>query len=159
MTNFDQKAFRSALGAYTTGITVVTTCADQGHPVGITVNSFTSVSLDPPLILWCLDNNAESYRDFTECEYFTVHVLHSQQQDVSTIFATPNEDKFGNIPWSKGEEGTPVLNEFLECFHCKTEKLYEGGDHVIILGKVVRLETKLNEPPLLYHQGEYKVLS
>ena len=159
MTNFDQREFRNALGAYTTGITVITTTSAKGHPVGITVNSFTSVSLEPPLILWCLDNSAESYDDFTQSEHFTVHVLHSEQQNVSTIFATPNADKFGQVPWSHGEEGTPVLDEFLECFHCKIEKLHEGGDHVIILGRVVRLETKLDCPPLLYHQGEYKVLS
>ena len=159
MTNFNQREFRNALGAYTTGITVITTTSLKGHPVGITANSFTSVSLEPPLISWCLDNNSESYADFTGSEYFTVHVLHSQQQDVSTIFATPNEDKFGKVPWSEGEEGTPVLEEFLECFHCRIEKLYEGGDHMIILGRVVRLETKLDKPPLLYHQGKYKVLS
>ena len=159
MTNFDQREFRNALGAYTTGITVVTATSSQGHPVGITVNSFTSVSLEPPLVLWCLDNNAESFRDFTESEYFTVHVLHSQQQNVSTIFATANEDKFGQVAWREGDEGTPVLDEFLECFHCKIECQYDGGDHKIILGRVVRLETRQEKPPLIYHQGEYKVLS
>lgn len=159
MSSFDQKAFRNALGAYATGITVITASSEKGHPVGLTANSFTSVSLDPPLVLWCLANSAESYNDFVKADYFSVHVLHKAQQSVSEIFATRNGKKFDEVPWKKGDEGTPVLNEFLECFHCRKEQLYEGGDHVILLGEVVRLETRNEDAPLLYHQGQYNFLA
>lgn len=159
MSSFSEKEFRSALGAYATGITVITTSSEQGHPVGLTANSFTSVSLDPPLVLWCLDNNTDSYNDFVKSDHFSVHVLHKEQQSVSQVFATKNGKKFDDVNWKKGEEGTPVLEEFLECFHCKTEQIYEGGDHVIILGRVVRLERRDENAPLLYHQGKYKFLT
>ena len=116
MTAIDQIEFRDALGTFSTGITVVTTTNIKEEPVGITVNSFTSVSLEPPLILWCLDNNADTYEDFVNCTGFAVHVLHEDQEAISHGFATRENNKFAGVEWKSGEFGSPILNDFFSCF-------------------------------------------
>jgi flavin reductase (DIM6/NTAB) family NADH-FMN oxidoreductase RutF len=154
MTNFDQIQLRRALASFATGVTVVTTMHDKTAPVGITVNSFTSVSLDPPLILWCLGNDTDSYDIFANCTHFAVHVLHQEQEEISQIFSTKNSSKFTDIDWETGEFGSPLLKDFASCFQCETETTYAGGDHIILLGRVKSIETQKKQP-LVYHNSAY----
>lgn len=158
MATFDKRKFRDALGTFSTGITVVTTTHNNSKPVGITVNSFTSVSLDPPLVLWCLDNDAESYNIYATCKNFAVHILHQDQEEISKLFATKYSSKFTNLEWHSGEFGSPILNDFFTCFQCETETTYAGGDHLILLGRVKSFETHKDRPPLVYHGGNYQAL-
>ncbi len=158
MTSFDQIGFRNALGTFATGITVITTTNTKKEPVGITVNSFTSVSLEPPLILWCLDKNADSYEDFVNCIRFAVHVLHEDQEAISHNFAIKSNNKFAELEWENGEFGSPILNDFSTCFQCETEERYTGGDHIIFLGRIRSIQTHPGKEPLIYHAGSYRLL-
>jgi flavin reductase (DIM6/NTAB) family NADH-FMN oxidoreductase RutF len=158
MTTFDQKEFRKTLGTFATGITVVTAMHENSVPVGITVNSFTSVSLDPPLILWCLDNEAESYKVFANCKNFAIHILHQEQEAISQTFATKGSDKFSGLEWETGELGSPILKDCASYFQCETETSYEGGDHIILLGRVKAVQTNADKQPLIYHASNYHSL-
>ncbi len=158
MTSFDQRQLRNALGTFATGVAVITTTYNNSDPVGITVNSFTSVSLDPPLVLWCLDNDADSYDIFVNCSNFAVHVLHQDQEQISQIFSTKNSSKFASLDWETGEFGSPILKDCASCFQCETETTYAGGDHIILLGRVKALVTHENKLPLIYHGGNYNAL-
>lgn len=155
----DQREFRNALGTFATGITVITTSGDTSEPVGITANSFTSVSLEPPLILWCLDNDADSFDAFQNNTHFGVHVLHQGQEDISQRFATKNTDKFADINWIMSESGTPKLDDFAVYFECERENIHVAGDHIIIVGRVLSIEQKNTATPLLYYSGSYRTLS
>ena len=159
MKRFDQTEFRHALGKFATGITVVTTHGRDQQAVGITVNSFTSVSLDPPLVLWCLDLGANTYEDFANCKDFAIHVLHEEQENVSRIFAENDSDKFSSLEWHQGELGSPVLTDCSVCLQCSTYEIYPGGDHIIILGRVEIIESFKNTQPLIYHGGTYRCLN
>jgi len=158
MTSFDQRDFRNALGTFATGITVITTTHDNSGPVGITVNSFASVSLDPPLVLWCLDNDAFSYDIFAHCNNFAVHVLHQDQEATSQVFSTKNSSKFSSLDWETGEFGSPILKDCASHFECEMENKCAGGDHIIILGRVKSFKMHKDKPPLIYHAGEYQAL-
>ena len=158
MNRFDQTEFRHALGKFATGITVVTTHNDDKQPVGITVNSFTSVSLDPPLVLWCLDLGAARYKEFANCKDFAIHVLHHGQENVSRIFAENGSEQFSNLDWHEGELGSPVLEDCSVCLQCSTFEVYPGGDHIIMLGRVEIIESFNNTQPLIYHGGAYQYL-
>lgn len=159
MPGIDQNSFRNVLSSFATGITVITAFAEDGRPLGLTANSFTSVSLEPPLVLWCLDYQTESCDDFVRAENFSVHVLHAEQQNTSDIFARRNGKKFDEINWQNSDYDTPVLDDYLSCLHCRTEHQYEGGDHVIIVGRVLGLELPKEKPPLIYYQGKYDNLA
>ena len=150
----DAREFRDAMGCFATGITVVTARSKEGENVGCTANSFSSVSLDPPLVLWAIAKNANSYDAFIEAENFAIHVLHSGQEDMSRLFATKDVDKFSEIKWTEGQGGTPLLNEYSVRFECTTEDIYEGGDHMIIVGRVFNMDNPDAEP-LGFYQGKY----
>ncbi len=154
MAAIDPREFRTALGGFPTGVTVVTACDPNGEPVGMTANSFSSVSLDPPLILWSVARNANSFEAFNEATEFAIHVLHSGQENVSTLFATKEIDKFGELNYSKSSGNVPLLDDYMTRFECKTEMRYEGGDHVIIVGRVVAFDKK-ERKPLGFYQGRY----
>jgi len=158
MTDFDERDLRDVLGTFATGVTVVTTSKAGRQPVGITVNSFTSVSLAPPLVLWCLGNDAVAYDDFADCRHFAVHVLGESQQRVSEIFASGNSDKFAGLAWDFGELGSPLLADCMSCLQCETETVYAGGDHVILLGRVKSIQSQADEGPLVYYGGAYHSL-
>lgn len=155
MQAFDQIAFRNACGMFATGITIVTTLRPDGEPIGMTVNSFASVSLDPPLILWSVGEHAYSYDVFKNTDYFAVHILRKDQEVLSNLFASRGEDKFGGIEWSLGEFGSPILSEYAACFQCKTEHIYPGGDHKIIVGRVMTFEDRGDQEALLFFRGRY----
>lgn len=152
MAHFDPKTFRSALGQFATGVTIVTTRDAEGAPVGVTANSFNSVSLDPPLILWSLARSARSMAAFEQAGSFAVHILASDQDELANRFASRIEDKFAGL--DIGAEGPPNIQGCSARLICTTRHLYEGGDHVIMVGEVVDYESD-GKPPLLFHGGAY----
>lgn len=154
MSNLDPMAFRRALGNFATGVTVVTATAPNGKQVGVTANSFNSVSLDPALVLWSIDKRSGSYEVFEQASHFAVNILAGDQLDLSNHFARPNDDKFANVDYSEGAGKAPVLPNTSACFECEKFTIYEGGDHWILIGKVVNF-TDSGRAPLVYHQGSY----
>ncbi len=147
-------ALRRAFGRFATGITIVTTCPPGGKPEGMTANSFASLSLDPPLLLWCPQRNAPSLPAFAAAGHFAVHVLHASQRHLAEHFARPSPDKFAGQAWQPGRGGAPLLPGCLARFECKTESLLPGGDHVIMIGRILRMEME-EGVPLIYSSGGF----
>ena len=156
-TEFDPKSFRRALGNFATGITVITATAPDGTRAGVTANSFNSVSLDPPLILWSITKNSGSFAIFEQASHFAVNILAADQVDVSNHFARPSDDKFAEVSYSEGQGKAPILPDTSACFQCERYQIVDGGDHWILLGKVVAFEDA-GRAPLVYHQGSYSVV-
>ena len=154
--SFDSLALRRTLGAFTTGVTVVTLIDDAGRWQGLTVNSFNSVSLNPPLILWSLGLGTSGFDTFQNAERFVVNILAADQVAVSQRFAMPIADKFAGIPVRRGLGGAPLLEGCVAALECRTETIYPGGDHIIFIGRVERLHHDPQRPPLLYYQGRYR---
>jgi flavin reductase (DIM6/NTAB) family NADH-FMN oxidoreductase RutF len=157
-TGSDPRTLRDALGCFATGVTVVTCLDADQKPVGLTVNSFTSVSLDPPLLLVCIDRLAASAGAMTGASHFAVNVLQTGQQPASIRFSTRHEDRFGPNDWSCGEYGAPVLNQSLSVFECERHAVHEAGDHHLLLGQVVKATFDASLDPLLYFRGRYRRL-
>lgn len=154
---FDALAFRQVMGQFATGITVVTAVDREGRNCGITVNSFTSVSLDPPLILVCVDNRSEFLRAISEADSFGVNILAAEQEELSRRFAARSENKFAGVAFQHGPAGAPLLHGTLATLECSRFALLPGGDHQIVLGKVEHLEYRGGEP-LLYFGSLYRWL-
>ncbi|WP_422061527.1 alpha/beta fold hydrolase [Sphingopyxis sp.] len=154
----DARTFRDALGCFATGVTIVTAFCPDGTPVGLTANSFTSVSLDPPLLLACIANGAGSAPFLREAERFAVNVLQIGQQPASNRFAGKGEDRFAATPWETGEYGTPVLTGSLSSFECARDAVHDGGDHFILVGRVLKAIFEPRRDPLLYFRGKYRTL-
>ncbi len=154
----DARTFRDALGCFATGVTIVTTMGADGVPVGLTANSFTSVSLDPPLLLVCVANTAGSAPILRDAQRFAVNVLQIGQQPTSNRFAGKGEDRFAATPWEMGEFTTPVLTGSLASFECERDALHDGGDHFILVGKVLKARFEPRRDPLLYFRGKYRRL-
>jgi len=153
---FDRRDFRRALGQFATGVTVVTARTSDGRKIGVTVNSFASVSLNPPLILWSLARQAPSFADFTSCTHFAVNVLEAKQHHLSRQFSTPLPDKFAGVDFAEGQAGVPLVSGAIAQLVCRKVKQYDGGDHVILLGEVE--EYKYNDgEPLVFHSGRYRI--
>lgn len=150
----DAKAFRAALGAFATGVTIITTRAPDGTPVGLTANSFNSVSLDPPLILWSLSRNSKSLAAFQSAKEWAVHVLASHQHDLSNRFARAGEDKFQGLDILDAQTSPPLLKDCAARFLCKSVTQHEGGDHIIFIGEVVEF-VRTDCQPLIFHSGQY----
>ena len=157
-TGHDLCTLRDALGCFATGVTVVTCVAENGKPTGLTVNSFTSVSLDPPLLLVCIAKRATSADALTAASHFAINVLQTGQQPASIRFATRDEDRFGATKWACGEAGAPILEESLCVFECERYAVYEGGDHHILVGQVVKASFDASLDPLLFFRGSYRRL-
>lgn len=149
----DPPSFRRALGQYGTGVTVVTTEVD-GALFGVTSNSFASVSLNPPLVLWSIRKESTSFEAFTSGKVFVINVLATDQTDLSSKFAKSGDDKFDGVSWEKGSNGSPVLHGAVASFECETRHLYQGGDHTIIVGEVTRF-SRYERDALLFSQGRY----
>jgi 3-hydroxy-9,10-secoandrosta-1,3,5(10)-triene-9,17-dione monooxygenase reductase component len=141
---------RDAYGCFATGVAIATAKTGAGEPIGITISSFNSVSLEPPLVLWSLGNDSVSYDAFANAEYFAVNVLARQQEDLSIRFAARGQDKWSGLAWTEGVHGSPILPEFSACFECSTEHRYPGGDHLIIVGRVLSFEDRGLEPLIFY---------
>ena len=155
----DPEAFRSALGCFATGITIVTAVAPSGELLGVTATSFNSVSLDPPLVLFSLHRAAYSLGAFTDGGHFAVNVLGGDQRELSVRFAKALIDKWSGVEYELWETGAPILKGCLAAFECRTRALYDGGDHVIFLGEVLRLRCAVDGQPLLYFGGRYRALA
>ena len=158
--NFDTSALRDAFGCFATGVTVVTTVNGSGEFFGLTANSFTSLSLDPPLVLFCLDYNALSFEAFRETRNFVVNVLSEGQKDLSTHFARSSVDKWNGVDYEIWQTGCPVLPESIAVLECLTIARHEGGDLLIIIGQVEKIKHEADETkPLLYYKGGYGAIS
>lgn len=153
----NKEEFRHALGKFASGVTVVTTRAADGHLHGLTVSAFCSVSLNPPLILVCIQKTTGSYHAFGESKAFVVNVLSESQADVSNHFASHLEDKFSGIAYEMGIENIPVLNDCLVNLECRLANAYDGGDHTIFVGEIEKAHISDGEP-LAYFHGSYRKL-
>jgi flavin reductase (DIM6/NTAB) family NADH-FMN oxidoreductase RutF len=152
--------FRQALGHWGTGVTIVATSGNEGKPYGLTVSSFTSVSLDPPLILVCLDNRISGLQAFKDAGKFSVSVLAEGQADLSTLFAKKDSARPAEL-YSFGKTGVPFIRGSLVAIECTTQAMYPGGDHQILLGEVEAVEfgaARDGTGPLLYFRGKYAKL-
>lgn len=152
------RAFRDALGMFATGIAVVTTRSAEGKAVGLTVNSFNSVSLDPPLIVWSLARQTGSLPVFEACEYYAVNVLAEDQQHLSQLFASRSDDKFAGLAWEDGLYGVPLLPGCCARFECRNTMRHDGGDHMVFISEVVRFSSEARDP-LVFHGGRYRRLA
>ena len=152
---YDHRALRAALGHYATGVAVVTAVGPDGHPAGMTINSFGSLSLDPPLILWCLDRRSASLATFTSADHFAVNVLAADQEQVARRFAARGQDRFCGLRWHRGPNGLPVLDDGLGVFICRRNRHIHGGDHVIVIGHLEKYQITQGQSPLVFYTGRY----
>jgi flavin reductase (DIM6/NTAB) family NADH-FMN oxidoreductase RutF len=150
--------FRKALGSFPAGVTVVTLTNSAGEPRGITVTSFASVSLAPPLVLVCIDNGASMHGDFAVDGHFAVNMLRADQQNVSNQFASPVPDRFAGVEHTAAPGGSPLLAGAMTAIECRCTAALEGGDHTIFLGEVVYTQVS-DAPPLVYCRGQYREIT
>jgi flavin reductase (DIM6/NTAB) family NADH-FMN oxidoreductase RutF len=148
---------RQALGAFPTGVTVVTAHTPSGQRSGVTVNSFSSVSLDPPLVLWCLSRTAPSRASFLDATHFAVHVLSQEQEHLARRFCAPVRNRFEGLDLLEGAGGAPIFSGVSALFECHRRHVYEGGDHIIFVGEVLRYHHSVH-PPLVFHESRYGAL-
>lgn len=153
--SFDSEKYRRALGRFATGVTIVTGITSEGQPVGVTVNAFASVSLDPPLVLICLADVTGCLEAFCEGDRFAVNILEDSQRALSESFAGPQEHKFKTQPYETWDSGCPILPGCLVNLECTRVNVMEGGDHVIVLGRVDRIEMAEGGRPLLFFRSAY----
>jgi len=154
---FDPRDLRRTFGQFPTGVTIITTKKPDGELVGCTASSFNSVSVDPPLILWSVDKDGLGADIFKTAEYFAVNVLSRDQVDLSNKFASRGEDKFNGVEFKEGLGGSPVLEDCVAYFQCKTWNIYDGGDHWILVGEVKEYERTEDKSPLVFSQGSYSL--
>ncbi len=151
------RALRDAFGSFATGVTIVTTSGTAGADIGLTANSFSSVSLDPPMILWSLARTSLSMEAFRNSVYFAVHILSADQEQLSGRFASRGIDRFDGLALDRGPDGIPMLRDCMARFTCKLAYQYEGGDHVIFVGEIVDFSHSASKP-LVFHGGRYGML-
>jgi flavin reductase (DIM6/NTAB) family NADH-FMN oxidoreductase RutF len=152
---FDARAFRDALGCFPTGVAVITAESADRPPMGITVNSFASVSLEPPLVLWCIDRRSDRSKTFVRAESFTISVLDAAHREVSARLARPGAHRLDDIALLPTELGPPALADALAVFECNRESVHEGGDHAILIGRVLRFAFRPSGEPLVFFRGRY----
>ncbi|MCP3906991.1 MAG: flavin reductase family protein [Oceanicoccus sp.] len=158
VSSFDSLEFRNALGTFATGVCVVTANPEGYEPFGMTVNSFASVSLDPALVLWSLQNNSECFSVFEKADKFAVNILASDQIDLSNLYAQKNNHVLAPKHFRIGKSGLPVVRGVVTSFECNVWARYPGGDHVILVGEVTEMENNSNKEPLLFNAGQYREL-
>lgn len=156
--SFDSQAFRRALGRFATGVTIVTARAGDGTAVGLSCNSFASLSLDPPLVLWSVANNSRNYAALCAAAHFAVHVLDTTQAELCLLFASRDRDRFAGLDLEAGLHDLPLLKQYHARFECATYAHYEGGDHTIIVGRLLRL-CEQDGAPLIFHRGAFGALA
>jgi flavin reductase (DIM6/NTAB) family NADH-FMN oxidoreductase RutF len=150
----DPRDFRNALGTFATGVTIITAAGSDGKPYGLTCNSFASVSLNPPLVLWSLGMFSQALSVFQNATHFTVNVLGASQQALANKFAKSSDDKFAGVEWTAGLGNAPILADSVANFQCRAANRYYGGDHIIFLG-AVEAYTYSRKEPLLFARGGY----
>ncbi len=149
--------FRQCLGKFATGVTIVTCADDEGRPYGITANSFSSVSLEPKLILWNVAKVSNSLQAFLDADYFAINLLARDQQDLSLHFAKSDHTLFDMVEINRSQENVPLIPGALACFECRTHQIHDCGDHYIVVGEVLRFASSEREP-LLFFNGGYAAL-
>ena len=154
----DPKELRRVMGQFASGVTIITTRDVDGTPYGLTANAFTSLSLDPPLCVVCIDRRAESFMHFPASKVFNVNILTRAQEEISNRFAKSGGDKFTGLATTRGANGAPLLDGALATIECTITETFEGGDHVIHVGRVEQFHSNEGEP-LLYFQGKYRRLA
>jgi flavin reductase (DIM6/NTAB) family NADH-FMN oxidoreductase RutF len=151
-------AFRDACAQFATGVTIATVLAPDESPHGLTVSSFTSVSIHPPLILICIDYACTILTHFRQNPFFAVNILSEKQRALSVIFSVKPEGRFEGVRWYPGAEGSPLIADSLAHFECRTERILEAGDHAVLIAGVMRIQTFPGEP-LLYFNRSYRSLA
>ncbi|MEN0106771.1 MAG: flavin reductase [Pseudomonas sp.] len=154
---FEGRALRDAFGSFATGVTIVTTAGEGGTDIGLTANSFSSVSLDPPMVLWSLARTSLNMEAFRNSGHFAVHILSAEQEALSGRFASKGIDRFAGLALDRGPDGIPMLQDCMARFACKLAYQYEGGDHVIFVGEIVDFNHSAQKP-LVFHGGRYGML-
>jgi len=157
--NFDSRDFRNALGRFATGVCVITGEGEAGNAFGMTVNSFASVSLEPPLVLWSLQNNSEMYDTFEHCKRWAVNFLRLDQQELSNRYATKGDHALAPEHAEAGKFDMPVLNNSLVTLECELEARYPGGDHAILVARVLGMTEREASAPLVFCNGRYAALA
>lgn len=152
-----QKELRRCLGKFATGVTVVTCRGDSGDVYAMTVNSFSSVSLDPPLILWSIDKSTSALQTYLDAEYFAINILSTEQQDISQRCAESNYPHLEGLDIEESRHGLPILSDTLACLECNLQAVHDGGDHYIVIGRVEDLRHS-DRQPLLFFDGSYRTL-
>lgn len=152
--SFDPRDFRNALGTFATGVAIVTTVGEAGVPVGLTCNSFSSVSLSPPLVLWSLSLRSPNLANFLQAPHFAVNVLASSQVEIARRFAQSIPGKFDGVGYTQGVAGVPLLSEVAAHLQCRNETRYYSGDHVIFIGHVLHYAWR-ECTPLVFYRGSY----
>lgn len=154
----DGRDFRKALGRFPTGVAVVTALDAQGGKLGMTINSFASVSLEPPIVLWSVAHKAPSYAAFAAARHFVINVLAQDQLSVSNQFSRPSDDKFAGVNWTPGVAGAPVLGGCVASFECAVREIFRAGDHDVMLGDVQRY-SHAERAPLAFALSSYACVS
>jgi 3-hydroxy-9,10-secoandrosta-1,3,5(10)-triene-9,17-dione monooxygenase reductase component len=149
--------YRRVCSQFATGVAVATVCAADGTPHGLTISSFTAVSIEPPLILMCIDYVCQALEHFRSRPYFAINVLTAAQREISVDFAAKPESRFEGVDWQPGQTGAPLLSGVLAVLECKLDRVLEAGDHAVIFGEVVGAEVNGGEP-LLYFNRSYRTL-
>lgn len=151
----DEASFRTVLGHFATGVTIIT-AMDGDEPIGVSANSFTSVSLDPPLVLFCAAKASTTWPRIEAAGKFTVNILNEHQEDVCRVFATKGADRFSRIGWRSSANGQPILHDSLAYIDCEMQEQHDAGDHIIVVGRVQELGVlSSDEGPLLFYRGGY----
>ncbi len=153
--NFSRQEFRTALGMFATGVTIVTARTADGQLLGLTANSFNSVSLEPPLVLWSLSRSAASMAALSAGSHYAVNILAADQKELAERFASKREDRWSDVAFTDGVCGAPRLAGAAATFECFNRSRYEEGDHVIFVGEVERCEHRAGVSPLLFHGGKF----
>jgi flavin reductase (DIM6/NTAB) family NADH-FMN oxidoreductase RutF len=153
--SFSPPEFRAALGMFATGVTIVTARAANGRLVGLTANSFNSVSLNPPLVLWSLSHAAASMAVFSSGSHYAINILAADQQELARRFATKDADRWAGVQFAEGAGGAPLLAGAAATFECFNRSRYDEGDHVIFVGEVEHCTHRAGASPLLFHGGKY----
>ena len=153
--SFSVLQFRAALGMFATGVTIVTARDAHGTPIGLTANSFNSVSLDPPLVLWSLSREAGSMPHFTRGSHYAINILSAEQRELAERFSRREPDRFAGVAFREGSAGAPVLEGAAAVFECFNRSRYAEGDHVIFVGEVEHCEQRPGAQPLIVHGGRY----
>lgn len=151
--------FRDALGHFATGVAIITTEGPDGAPIGLTVNSFASVSLDPPLVLWSLDRASDRFDAFMRAEHYAVNILGDANQTLSHRLSRKGKFTLEGEPVRTSPHGAPMLTCAIASFECRIEQRHEGGDHVIFVGRVLDFSHTSHGRPLVYYRGRYRVLA
>lgn len=156
--SFDGRELRNAMGRFATGVCLITTVSEQQQALAMTANSFSSVSLDPPLALWNLQDSSDVYKDFAGPRYFAINILSSEQKDLSNHYAGKGQHEINPDHYRSGKYGAPIIRDALVSLECELEATYPGGDHLIIVGRIRDMDERPNGEPLVFYAGGYHEL-